>query len=430
MIPRYTTSEMEEIWSENSKFEKMLEIEILACEALAELGQIPKQAAEEIRRRASFDIEEVKRIEAVTRHDVAAFVKNVGESVGEAGRYIHFGLTSSDVTDTTTSLQLRDALGVIISALGKQEEVFGQKARDYKRTPMIGRSHGVHAEPITLGLKLALYTSEIRRNLKRLSQAKEIVSVGMISGAVGTFANVDPAVEEKVCERLKLEPAAVTNQVIQRDRHAEALAAIAICGASQEKFALEIRGLHRTEVKECEEPFQKGQRGSSAMPHKKNPIVCERVCGMARLLRGNAMAAMENIALWHERDISHSSVERVILPDSTTLLHYMIIRMTEVFANLVVYPDNMAANLDLSGGLIFSQHMLLELIRKGLTREEAYEIIQANAMKANEEGRNFREVVGEDARVVDILAPGELDLCFDLEYHLRNVDVIFERLGL
>lgn len=430
MIPRYTTPEMEAIWSENSKFEKMLEVEILACEALAEIGEIPKQAASEIRRRASFDIEKVKEIEKVTLHDIAAFVKNSAESVGEAGKYIHFGLTSSDVNDTVTALQMRDSFDVIIPAAKKLEETLAQKAVDYKRTPMIGRSHGVHAEPITLGLKLALFVSEMRRNIQRLERAKEIISVGKISGAVGTFANVDPVVEEKVCERLGLKHAEISNQVIQRDRHAEALAAIAVCGASLEKFALEIRGLHRTEVKECEEPFKQGQRGSSAMPHKKNPIVCERICGMARLLRANAMAAMENVALWHERDISHSSVERVILPDSTTLLHYMIIKMTEIFANLVVHPENMAANLQLSGGLIFSQRLLLELIKKGLSRDEAYDITQEGAMKANDQGRNFAEVVSEDERIRKILAPGELDLCFDIDYHLRNVDAIFKRLGL
>ncbi len=430
MIPRYTTPEMEAVWSEQSKFEKMLEVEILACEALAEIGQIPKQAAEEIRRKASFNIEKVKEIEEVTRHDVAAFVKNVAEYVGEAGRYVHFGLTSSDVIDTVTDLQFRDALDIVIAAAGRLEEVLAEKAVAYKRTVMIGRSHGVHAEPITLGLKLALFVSEMRRNVKRLGAARETISVGKISGAVGTFANVDPAVEEKVCERLGLKPAAVSSQIIQRDRHAEAMSAVAVCGASLEKFALEIRGLHRTEVRECEEPFRKGQRGSSAMPHKKNPIVCERVCGMARLLRANAMAAMENVALWHERDISHSSVERVILPESTTLLHYMLLKMTDVFTNLVVHPDNMSENLNKSRGLIFSQHLLLELIKKGLSRDEAYDIVQANAMKANEDGCDFAGVVKEDKRVLDILDPGELDLCFDLDYHLRNVDVIFKRLGL
>jgi adenylosuccinate lyase len=430
MIPRYTTPEMAEIWSEQTKFDKMLQVEVQACKALAEKGEIPQQAAVEIEQRAAFDLDKVKETEKVTRHDVAAFVKNVGENIGEAGKYVHFGLTSSDVIDTAINLQLRDALDVVIAAARKLEAVLAEKAVKHKRTPMMGRSHGVHAEPITLGLKLALYVSEMRRNLARLERARDTISVGKISGAVGTFANVDPIVEEKVCEALGLTPAAVSNQVIQRDRYAEMLSALAVCGASLEKFALEIRGLHRTEVKECEEPFRKGQRGSSAMPHKKNPIVCERICGMARLLRGNALAGLENVALWHERDISHSSVERVIFPDSTTLLHYMILKMTDVFANLVVHPENMARNLEMSKGLIFSQRLLLDLIRKGLSRDEAYEIVQRNAMKANEEGLEFKDVVARDQRVLELLGPGELDLCFDISYHLRNVDAIFQRLGL
>jgi adenylosuccinate lyase len=357
-------------------------------------------------------------------------VKNVGENVGEAGKYVHFGLTSSDVIDTAINLQLRDAMDVIIGAAKKLEATLADKAVKHKRTPMMGRSHGVHAEPITLGLKLAIYVSEMRRNIVRLEEAKKSIAVGKISGAVGTFANVDPAIEEKVCAALGLAHAAVSNQVIQRDRYAEMMGALAVCGASLEKFALEVRGLHRTEVKECEEPFRKGQRGSSAMPHKKNPIICERICGMARLLRANAMAAMENVALWHERDISHSSVERVIFPDSTTLLHYMLLKMIDVFDDLVVHPENMARNLEMSRGLIFSQHLLLDLIRKGLSRDEAYEIVQRNAMKANEEGLEFKEVVAADEKVLELLGPGELDLCFDISYHLRNVDAIFARLGL
>ncbi len=430
MIPRYTTEEMGRIWSEENRLKCMLDVELAVCEVLAEDGVIPPADMEDIRSKAGFDIERIREIEKVTRHDVAAFVKDVGERIGRAGRFIHYGLTSSDVLDTATGIQMKEAFDVILEAAAVLEGVLAKQAVRYKDLPMMGRTHGVHAEPLTLGFKLAVFVAEMRRNLDRLKRAREVVAVGKISGAVGTFANVPPSVEERVCARLGLSFAPVSTQIVQRDRHAEALTALAVCGCTLERLALEIRHLHRTEVKECEEPFRKGQRGSSAMPHKKNPIVCERICGMARLLRANALAAMENVALWHERDISHSSVERVIFPDSTTLLHYMLLKMKDVVENLVVYPENMERNLRMNRGTVFSQRLLLKLIDKGLSRDEAYLIVQRNAMKATREEREFVDVLREDEELMGLLSAGELESLFDLSVHLRHVETVFRRLGL
>jgi adenylosuccinate lyase len=427
MIQRYTHPEMGAIWSDQRRYETWLAVELAATDAMAEAGLVPREAAAELRAKAAFDQHRIEEIEAVTQHDVIAFTTAVAEKVGPAARYLHFGLTSSDVIDTAQALQMRDACGLIVKDISALMAAVRARADEHRMTPMIGRTHGVHAEPMTFGLKLALWYAELRRDLDRVLRARDVISVGKISGAVGTFAHLDPAIEARVCERLGLEPAPVSSQVIQRDRHAELLSVLAITGASLEKFALEIRGLQKTEIGEVEEPFGKGQKGSSAMPHKRNPIGCEQIVGLARLLRGNAAAAFENVALWHERDISHSSVERVILPDSFIALDHMLRRFTRIVAGMVVYPDRMLENLDRSRGVVFSGTLLLELAKRGVSREQAYEWVQRNAMRAFHEKRDFKELLLADPDVMKILGPAEVDKAFSLRDQLRNVSGIIDR---
>ncbi|MCO6467146.1 MAG: adenylosuccinate lyase [Bradyrhizobiaceae bacterium] len=430
MIERYTRPEMGAIWSDQSRFSIWLEIEILACEAQAQLGIIPQEAVDEIRAKAQFNVQRILEIEEVTRHDVIAFTTNVAEYVGPASRFIHLGMTSSDVLDTCLGVQLKKAGEILIKGLEALRDVLAQRAVEFKHTVCIGRTHGIHAEPTTFGLKLLLWHQETLRNLERLKAAVDTVSTGMISGAVGTFEHLSPEVEAYVCKNLGLKPAPVSTQVIQRDRHAEFLSVLAIVGSLLEKIGTEIRHLQRTEVREAEESFGKGQKGSSAMPHKKNPIVSERLCGLARLLRGNAMAAMENNALWHERDISHSSVERVICPDSTIALDYMLSLATSMIANLVVYPENMKRNLELTNGLPQSQSVLLALVRSGITREDAYRLVQRNAMKTWDTGQPLLTMLLADDEVTAALGSEELHAIFDDARMLKNVDLIFERCGL
>jgi adenylosuccinate lyase len=427
MISRYTHPEMGAIWSDQRRYETWLDVELAAADAMAEAGIIPPDAARDLRARAAFDIDRIEEIEQTTQHDVIAFTTSVAEKVGPSARWLHFGLTSSDVIDTAQALQMREAAGLIVKGIAGLMEAVRERAEEHRRTPMIGRTHGVHAEPMTLGVKLALWYAELQRDLDRVLRAKEIVSVGKISGAVGTFAHLDPAIEARVCERLDLTPAPVSSQVIQRDRHAELMMALAITAASLEKFALEVRGLQKTEIGEVEEPFGKGQKGSSAMPHKRNPIGCEQITGLARLIRGNAMAALENIALWHERDISHSSVERVILPDSFIAVDHMLRRFTRIVRGMVVYPDRMKENLERSRGVVFSGTVLLELARRGVSREQAYEWVQRNAMRAFHEKRDFKGLLLADADLMKVLTPAEVGKAFDLDDQLRNVDAIFER---
>src|SRR6478752_5223862 len=430
MIQRYTNPEMGAIWSDRRRYETWLEVELAAADATAAAGLIPHEAAAELRARASgvvIDIARIEEIEKVTQHDVIAFTTAIAEQVGAAARWLHFGLTSSDVLDTAQAIQMREACGLIIRNLGALMEAVRQRADEHRHTPMVGRTHGVHAEPMTLGLKLALWYAELQRDLERVLRAREVVSVGKISGAVGTFAHLDPAIEARVCERLGLEAAPVSSQVIQRDRHAELMSALAITAASLEKFALEIRGLQKTEIGEVEEPFGKGQKGSSAMPHKRNPIGCEQIVGLARLIRGNCHAAFENIALWHERDISHSSVERVILPDSFIALDHMLRRFTRIVKGMVVYPDRMRENLERSRGVAFSGTVLLELARRGISREQAYEWVQRNAMRSFHEQRDFKSLLLADADVTGVLTPAEIEKAFDLNDQFRNVDAIFDR---
>jgi adenylosuccinate lyase len=408
----------------------MLEVEILACEAFAELGQIPKEAVKIIAEKAEVDAERVREIEKVTNHDVVAFIKNVSESVGDDARYFHFGLTSSDVLDTGLSIMMVQAADILIKDAEEVAEALRERAIEHKDTPMMGRSHGVHAEPVSFGLKMALYYREMTRNIERLKKARRTIAVGKISGSVGTFANVDPYVEEYVCRKLDLEPAGVSSQILQRDRHAEYLNAIALTGATLEKIALEVRGLQKTEIDEVQEYFASGQTGSSSMPHKKNPIICERLCGLARLLRTNALAAVENVALWHERDISHSSVERVIVPDSTILLDYMLVKARDLVARLVVKPDNMLRNIEVSKGLVYSQHVMLEMIKKGATRLEAYEIVQRAALKAHNGEALFKDLLLEDKDLPRFMTREQIEECFSLDYHLRHVDTIFKKIGI
>lgn len=429
MLERYTLPEMEALWAPESRFQKWLEIEILACEAWAELGRIPAAAVDIIRERARFDVRRIAEIEEITKHDVIAFVSCVAESVGEEGKYLHLGLTSYDVVDTALSLLMRDALGLILKALDGLLEVLAEKARAYKDTVMIGRTHGVHAEPITLGLKFALWYCEMERARERFEKARDVVSVGRLSGTVGTYAHIDPYVEEYVCRKVGLTPAGVSTQVLQRDRHAEYLSTLAVTASSLEKFATEIRHLQRTEVLELEEGFAAGQKGSSAMPHKRNPITCERISGLARVVRGNALAAMENVPLWHERDISHSSVERIIIPDSTTLLYYMIVKFTEIIKGLQVYPDRMEKNLHQIKGLVFSQRLLLALVEKGLQREEAYTLVQRQALKTWPEG-DFAALVRTDPEIGRYLTQEEINDLFDYKPFLHRVDYIFWKAGL
>jgi len=427
MIPRYTRAEMGKIWTDQRKFETWLEIELLVCEALSELGEIPVEAVREIKEKASFDARRVDEIEKVTKHDVLAFLTNVGESIGPLSRFLHYGLTSSDILDTSLALLLKEASDLILQDLHRLLKVLKEKALQYKETLMIGRSHGVHAEPITFGLKMALWYDETKRNLLRMERAKEAVSVGKISGAVGTFAHIRPFVEEFVCERLGLKPAPISTQIVQRDHHAEFFTTLAILASSIEKFSVEFRHLQRTEVLEAEEFFSKGQKGSSAMPHKRNPISSENLSGLARLVRSCSIAALENIPLWHERDISHSSVERVIAPDATILIDYMLNRLTSIIENLIVYPENMKANLEKMGGLIYSEAVLLLLTKKGLSREEAYGVVQRNATRVWEKGEDFKTLLSQDEGIKRILTQKELDAAFDIRSHLKHVDDIFRR---
>ena len=430
MIARYSLPEMSRIWQQQNKFQKMMEVEVAACEAHAKRGKIPKKALTNIQKKAKFDLASIEALDKKTNHDVAAFVENLQDNIGPGGEYVHMGLTSNDVTDTALALQMKDAADIIIDDLIAFKDVLAKKAKLYRNTAMIGRSHGVHAEPITFGFKMAIFFEETKRNIERMEQARENISVGKISGAVGTFSNLEPQVEDYVCKKLKLRPAPISNQVLQRDRHAQYLAAIAITGATLEKLATEIRGLQRTEVLEAEEYFSKNQKGSSAMPHKRNPITCEKICGLARLLRSNAHAAMENISLWHERDISHSSVERVILPDSTILIDYMLRTMTQLIKHLVIYPENMQKNLKKTGGLIFSQRVMIELIKAGLTREQAYRLVQKHAMNTWKEGKDFKEALLNDKEVCKLLKPYMINKCFELDYYLRNINVVLKRIGI
>ncbi|HEX2444194.1 MAG TPA: adenylosuccinate lyase [Vicinamibacterales bacterium] len=432
MIPRYTNPEMGATWSDARRYQTWLAVEIAAADAMTEAGIVPAEAAREIRERSrALDIAglipRIEEIEKTTGHDVIAFTTAVAEQIGSASRWLHFGLTSSDVLDTALALQMVEACDVILRLMDGLAAAIRARADEHRRTPMIGRTHGVHAEPMTFGLKLALWYTEVQRGIDRLRRARETVRVGKLSGAVGTFAHLDPSIEARVCQRLGLEPAPVSSQVIQRDRHAELMASLAIAAASLEKFALEIRGLQKTEIGEVEEPFGKGQKGSSAMPHKRNPIGCEQICGLARVVRANAMAALENIALWHERDISHSSVERVILPDSFIALDHMLRRFTRIVTGMVVHADRMRQNLQRSRGVVFSGTVLLELARRGVSREQAYEWVQRNAMRSFDENADFKQLVLADGDVRGVLGPAEIERAFDLDDQLRNVERIFER---
>jgi len=432
MIERYSRPEMRAIWTEENKFQAWLKVEILACEAWSKLGVIPEEDVKKLWEHASFNIDRIYEIEQETRHDVVAFTRAVSETpaLGEEKKWVHYGLTSTDVVDTALSYLLLQANEILEKDIEDFIAILADKAREHKDTVCMGRTHGVHAEPTTFGLKLALWHEEMKRNLARFRAAKKEVAFGKISGAVGTYANIDPFVEAYVCEKLGLSAAPISTQTLQRDRHAEYMATLALIATSLEKFATEIRGLQKSELREVEEAFAKGQKGSSAMPHKRNPIGSENICGLSRVIRGHMLSAYENVPLWHERDISHSSVERVILPDATQLLNYMLRRFMNIVKNLTVFPDNMKRNMDRTFGLIYSQQVMLKLIEKGLTREQAYDIVQPRAMQAWEEQRSFRAIVEEDATVASTLTKEELDSCFDYRYHLKHVDTIFQRLGL
>ncbi|CAD5931572.1 adenylosuccinate lyase [Planktothrix agardhii] len=431
MIERYTLPEMGNLWTETYKLQTWLQVEIAVCEAQAELGYIPSAAVEEIKAKANFDIKRVLEIEAEVRHDMIAFLTNVNEYVGDAGRYIHLGLTSSDVLDTALALQLVASVDVLLERTEALSQAIRYQAQQHRDTVMIGRSHGIHAEPITFGFKLAGWLAEVFRNRERLVRLRQTVAVGKISGAVGTYANVDPRVEAIACRNLGLEPDTASTQVISRDIHAEYVQTLALLAASIERFAVEIRNLQRTDVLEVEEFFAKGQKGSSAMPHKRNPIRSERLTGMARIIRGNAVAALENVALWHERDISHSCVERMILPDSSTVAHFMLVELTDLVKNLLVYPENMQRNMNLYGGVVFSQRVLLTLVEKGINREEAYKIVQSCAHIAwNQTDGDFQSLIRENEQVKATLSPTEIDTCFDPKHHLKNLDQIYQRLDI
>lgn len=429
MIERYSRPRMKKIWSEKNKFDQWLKVEIAACEAWAELGKIPKEVMPKIRK-ANCNLERMAEILKVTHHDVTAFLGSVAESLGEESRFIHLGLTSSDIMDTALSLQLQEATNILEQDITEFITALENKAIEHKHTLMIGRTHGVHAEPITLGLKIALWVEEMKRNAQRVTAAKKVISVGKISGAVGTYATVPPQVEKIACAKLGLSPAPISNQIVQRDRHAQFMTTLAILTGSLEKIATEIRNLQRTETLELEEPFQTGQTGSSAMPHKRNPELCERICGLARLVRGYALTSMENIALWHERDISHSSTERIILPDACLVIDYAFSLLTPIIKNLNVHTDNMRRNLEITHGLVFSQRVLLALINKGISREQAYRLVQNNAMKAWQEKENFLNLLEADEEISTHLSKSELASLFDYNYYLKYVDTIFERLKL
>jgi len=427
MIQRYTLPEMGALWSEATRFQKWLDVELAVCEVQAEMGTIPREAAAQIKRRAKFSVERINEIEKTVDHDVIAFTTNLAESIGDAARFIHYGLTSSDVVDTANALLLRDACDLLRSKIDVLMGVLKRRAFEFKETPQVGRTHGVHAEPTSFGLTFALWYDEMRRNRERLAHAREMVAVGKISGAVGAFAHLDPTVEERVCAKLGLTPAPVSTQIVQRDAHAEYLCTLAIIASSLDKFALQIRHWQRTEVREAEERFRKGQKGSSAMPHKRNPILSERICGLARVVRGNSMVGLENIALWHERDISHSSAERIVLPDSSILVDYMLDKMASLIEGLVVYPERMLENLNATRGLVFSGQLLLALTQAGVARETAYEWVQRNAMKAWDAGADFRALVGADQDISARLSKEQIARTFSLDTYLRNVDAVFGR---
>ena len=430
MIARYTRPEMGAIWTDENRYQAWLEVEILACEAWSELGEIPKEDVAKIRENATFNIDRILEIEKQTRHDVVAFTRAVSESLGEERKWVHYGLTSTDVVDTALSYQLKQANEILRKDIHNFIDIIAEKAKEHKYTVMMGRTHGVHAEPTTFGLKLALWYEEMKRNLQRFEAAAKTIETGKISGAVGTYANINPFVEQYVCEKLGLQAAPISTQTLQRDRHAEYIAALALIASSIEKFATEIRGLQKSETREVEEFFAKGQKGSSAMPHKRNPIGSENMVGMARVIRGHMLTAYENVSLWHERDISHSSAERIILPDTTIGLNYMLNRFGNIVKNLTVFPENMKRNMGRTFGLIYSQRVLLALIDKGLVREEAYDTVQPLTAKAWDEQIQFRELVEADEKITSYLSKEEIDDCFDYHYHLKNVDMIFERLGL
>ncbi len=430
MIERYTRPEMGAIWTEQNKYQAWLEVEILACEAWAELGDIPKEDVAKIRENASFDVNRILEIEQETRHDVVAFTRAVSETLGEERKWVHYGLTSTDVVDTALSYLIKQANDILRKDIVNFIDIIAAKAKEHKHTVMMGRTHGVHAEPTTFGLKLGLWYEEMKRNLERFEAAAKVIETGKMSGAVGTYANIDPRVEQYVCDKLGLAASPISTQTLQRDRHAQYLGALALIATSIEKFATEVRGLQKSETREVEEAFAKGQKGSSAMPHKRNPIGSENMVGMSRLMRGYMVTAYENVALWHERDISHSSAERVILPDATITLNYMLNRFGNIVKNLTVFPDNMKRNMDRTFGLIYSQRILLALIDKGLVREEAYDTVQPLAMQAWDEQVQFRTLVDASEKITSYLTKEELDKCFDYNYHLQHVDMIFERLGL
>ncbi|MBW1679237.1 MAG: adenylosuccinate lyase [Deltaproteobacteria bacterium] len=427
MIPRYTREKMGRIWEPENKFNVWLKIELLVCEALAERGEIPSQSFENIKDKACFSIRRIEEIEEVVKHDVIAFLTCVGENIGADSRYLHLGLTSSDILDTCFAIQLKEASEILLADIEHLLKILKEQAFKYKKTVMVGRSHGIHAEPISFGLKMALWYEEMRRNRDRLLMARETISCGKISGAVGTYAHLSPFVEEYVCQRLELIPDPISTQIIQRDRHAAFFTTLAVIASSIEKFAVEIRHLQRTEVLEAEEHFTPGQKGSSAMPHKRNPILSENLTGLARLIRSHALAALENVPLWHERDISHSSVERVIAPDATILLDFIIYRFSGIIEKLIVYPERMKANLQQSRGLIFSETILLILTRKGISREEAYRMVQGGAMEVWKSNQSFKDVLLKDPGILKHLTPGEIEEAFDLDHQLRYLDFIFER---
>lgn len=432
MIERYTRPEMGAIWTEENKFKAWLEVELLACEAWAEIGEIPKEDVVKLREKASFNIDRIYEIEQETRHDVVAFTRAVSETpgLGEEKKWVHYGLTSTDVVDTALSYLIKQANDILRKDLTKFLNILANKAKEHKYTVCMGRTHGVHAEPTTFGLKLALWHEEMKRNIERFEAAAKVIETGKMSGAVGTYANIDPRVEAYVCEKLGLAAAPISTQTLQRDRHAQYMSTLALIATSIEKFATEIRGLQKSETREVEEGFAKGQKGSSAMPHKRNPIGSENMTGMARLMRGYMLTAYENVALWHERDISHSSAERVIIPDATITLNYMLNRFGSIIENLTVFPENMKRNMDRTFGLIYSQHVLLALIEKGLVREEAYDTVQPLTAISWDEQKPFRPLVEANEKITSLLSPKEIDACFDYNYHLTRVDMIFERLGL
>ncbi|MGQ0540375.1 MAG: adenylosuccinate lyase [Blastocatellia bacterium] len=427
MIERYTLPEMGAIWSLQNKFQKWLDVEIAVCEVHADDGTIPKDALEHIKSKAAFTVERINEIEKTTDHDVIAFTTNLAENIGDAARFVHYGLTSSDVVDTANALLLRDSCDVLLAKIDALLPVLKRRAYEFKDTPQIGRTHGIHAEPTSFGLVWALWYSEMKRNRKRLERAKEAVAVGKISGAVGSFAHLDPNVEERVCAKLGIKVAEISTQVIQRDRYAEYLSTLAIIASTLEKIAIQVRHWQRTEVREAQEAFKIGQKGSSAMPHKRNPILSERICGMARAVRANSIVGFENVALWHERDISHSSAERIVLPDSSATLDYMLAKITSLLDTLVAYPENMLKNLEITRGLVFSGQLMLELTQKGVSREDAYVFTQRNAMKVWDEGGDYKEMVTNDADISSHLSQEEIARVFDLKHYLRNVDRVFAR---